>query len=178
MHNIFQESKNKTRVLILSTQPSVTQLLLEVLHFHQKNFDFYLENGKFNNENSDFVILETSDTAKATVFEPNIVLITAEISSEQAIPVIEKIVPGGVVIYHSNIADAVEHSLNFFRKLEYSGTAFSKNNSHFTLQTNIGEIPVSSFDENLIKNIDGLKLLSQQFGVMEEDFYEPVMNFE
>ena len=42
----------------------------------------------------------------------------------------------------------------------------------------MGEIPISTVDENLIKNIDGVKLLSQQFGVMEEDFYEPVMSFE
>ncbi|QOW10475.1 hypothetical protein Q73A0000_08905 [Kaistella flava (ex Peng et al. 2021)] len=178
MQNIFAESKNKTRVLVLSSQPSVMKLLLDVLNFHAKDFDFYLANGVFNNSNSDFVILETSDLEKAASFEPNIVLITSEISGEQIVPVIEKITPGGVLVYDSNIADIVEQSLNFFRKLEYSGTAFSKSNSNFALQTNIGEIPISSSDENLIKNIDGLKLLSQQFGVMEEDFYEPVMSFE
>lgn len=178
MENIFEESKNKTRVLVLSTRPSITKLLLEVLNFHGKDFDFYLDNGAFNNSNNDFVILETSDLEKATTFEPNIVLITSEISGEQAIPVLEKIIPGGILVYDSNLSEWVEKSLNFFRRLEYSGTNFSKSNSNFTLQTNIGAIPISSSDENLIKNIDGVKLLAQQFGVMEEDFYEPVMNFE
>ena len=65
----------------------------------------------------------------------------------------------------------------FFRKLEFPGTNFLKSNSNFILQTNIGAIPISSTDENLVQNIDGVKLLAQQFGVMEEDFYEPVMSF-
>ena len=59
MQNIFEESKNKTRVLVLSSQPSVAQLLLEVLQFHDKDFDFYLEDGSFKNSDTDFVIFET-----------------------------------------------------------------------------------------------------------------------
>ncbi len=178
MHNILAESKDKTRVLVLSSQPSVTQLLLEVLYFYGKEFDYYLENGDSKNTNNDFVIVETSDVEKASVLEPNIVLITSELSGAQVVPVIEKITPGGVLVYDSSISETVEQSVNFFRKLEYTGIAFSKNNSNFTLHTNIGEIPILSSDENLIKTIDGLQLLSQQFGVMEEDFYEPVMGFE
>ena len=178
MQNILEQSKNKTRVLVLSSQPSVTQLLLEVLRFHEKDFDFYLEDGSFKNSDTDFVILETSNLAEATSFEPNIALITSEISSKDVISVIEKITPGGVLVYHSNLSELVEESSNFFRKLEFSGTAFSKTDLKFTLQTNLGDIPISSSDENLIQNIEGIKLLSQQFGVMEEDFYEPVMSFE
>lgn len=177
MENIFEEFKNKTRVLVLSTQPSVMKLLLEVLHFHGKDFDYYLENGQFNNSNSDFIILETADLVKATLFEPNIALITSEFSGDILLPLINKITAGGILIYHSSISEMVDQSENFFRKLEFTETDFQKSNNSFTLQTNIGEIPVSSSDENLIKNIDGVKLLSQQFGVMEEDFYEPVMSF-
>jgi len=178
MTEIFDESKNKTRVLVLSTQPSAAKLLLEVLHFHGKNFDFYLENGDFSNTDNDFVILETSDLKKATLFEPNIVLITSEINNEDLIPFLGKITAGGVLVYHSNIAETVEQSQNFFRKLAFDDAEFLTSNHTFTLQTNIGAIPVATSDEILIKNIDGVKLLCQQFGVMEEDFYEPVMSFE
>ena len=48
MNKIFEESKNKTRVLVLSTHSSVMKLLLEVLNFYQKEFDYYLENGKLH----------------------------------------------------------------------------------------------------------------------------------
>ena len=178
MENIFEEFKNKTRVLVLSTQSSVIKLLLEVLSFHGKDFDYHLEDGEFKNTGNDFVILESSDIQKAASFEPNIVLISSEISDLNVHSVIEKITPGGVLVYHVDLAETIEQSTNFFRKLEFSGTDFSKINSIFNLQTNMGEIPISTVDENLIKNIDGVKLLSQQFGVMEEDFYEPVMSFE
>lgn len=178
MDKIFEESKNKTRVLIVSSQPSVAKLLLEVLRFHGKDFDFYLENGVGSNSNNDFVILETSDFEKASLFEPNIALITSEIDGEFLIPVIEKITAGGVLVYHSSISEIVEKSLNFFRKLEFTETKFQQSNNTFTLETNIGAIPISSSDEVLIKNIEGVRLLSQQFGVMEEEFYEPVMSFE
>lgn len=178
MHKILEESKNKTRVLVLSSQPSVTKLLLEVLNFNQKEFDYYLENGDHSNSHNDFVIFETSDAEKATLFEPNIALISSEISGEKIIPVLEKITAGGVLVYHSGISEIVDQSLNFFRKLEFIETKFQKLGNAFTLQTNIGAIPISSSDENLIQNIDGIKLLAQQFGVMEEEFYEPVMGFE
>ena len=178
MGNIFEESKNKTRVLVLSTQSSVTKLLIEVLHFHEKEFDFYLENGDFSNSNNDFVILETSDVQKATLFEPNIVLISSEIPAETIAPLLQKITAGGALVYHSSISETVENAQNFFRKLEFIETQFQKSNSTFTLQTNIGAIPILSSDEHLIKNIEGIKLLAQQFGVMEEEFYEPVMSFE
>lgn len=178
MGNIFAESKNKTRVLVLSTQSSVTKLLIEVLNFYEKEFDFHLENGCFNNANHDFVILETSNIEKASLFEPNIILISSEISGEMINPLLQKITAGGVLVYHSTISETVENSPNFFRKLEFSDTKFQKSNALFTLQTNIGAIPISSTDENLIKNMDGIKLLAQQFGVMEEEFYEPVMSFE
>lgn len=178
MENTFSEFKNKTRVLVLSTQTSVSKLLIEVLNFHQKEFDFYLKSSDFNNSNNDFIILETSDLAKATLFEPNIVLITSEFTGELIIPLLNKITAGGVLIYHSNLNEVVDKSENFFRKLEFAEIDFHQSNSTYTLQTNIGAIPITSSDEILIKNIEGVKLLAQQFGVMEEEFYEPVMSFE
>ena len=51
-------------------------------------------------------------------------------------------------------------------------------NEKLILTTALGEIPLISTDESLIKNLDGIQLLCQQFGVMEEEFYEPVMNFQ
>ena len=176
--NIFEASKNKTRVLVLSTHSSVMKLLLEVLNFYQKEFDYYLDNGDFTNSNNDFVILQTSDLEKATLFEPNIALITSEIPNEELPLLLQKITAGGVLIYSTSVSEAVEKSENFFRRLEFRETEFQKSNTTFTLQTNIGAIPVSFSEEILIKNMEGIKLLSQQFGVMEEEFYEPVMGFE
>ena len=177
MIHIFDEAKNKTRVLVFSTHSSIAKLLHEVLHFYDKDFGFYLENGDFENSSSDFAILETGDIEKATLFQPTIVLITSEIPGETIIPLLSKITAGGVLIYHSSLSEAVEKSENFFRKLEFDHPQFQKSVAGFVLETNIGAIPISSSDEHLLKNIEGVKLLSQQFGVMEEEFYEPLMSF-
>ena len=177
MANIFDEAKNKTRVLVFSTHSSIAKLLHEVLHFYDKDFGFYLENGDFENPSSDFAILETGDIEKATLFQPTIVLITSEIPGEAIIPLLSKITAGGVLIYHSSLSEAVEKSENFFRKLAFDHPQFQKSAAGFVLETNIGAIPISSSDEDLLKNIEGAKLLSQQFGVMEEEFYEPLMSF-
>ena len=123
------------------------------------------------------VILQTSDLEKATLFKPNIALITSEIPNEELPLLLQKITAGGVLIYSTSVSEAVEKSENFFRRLEFRETEFQKSNTTFTLQTNIGAIPVSFSEEILIKNMEGIKLLSQQFGVMEEEFYEPVMGF-
>lgn len=178
MQNIFRESKNKTRVLVLSTQPSITKLLLEVLRFNGKDFGYYQQNEIIDNLNADFVILETSDIEKASFFEPNIVLITSEISGEKLSSLLAKITAGGIVVYPAILREVVEQSETYFRRLEFEETAFQQSNNSFTLQTNLGPVPISSADQNLIKNTEGLKLLCQQFGVMEEEFYEPVMNFQ
>lgn len=178
MENMFEEFKNKTRVLVLSTQPCVAKLLLEVLNFHSKDFDFYVENDLDNKNNSDFIILETCNLQSAALFKPNIALLTSEMVGEEILSVLENMIAGGVLVYPISSDEIVAQSVNFFRKLAFTETEFHKTNETFILETNIGQIPVCSQDEFLIKNIDGVKLLTQQFGVMEEDFYEPVMSFE
>ena len=65
----------------------------------------------------------------------------------------------------------------FFRKLSFSNAEFKKDHHQIILQTEMGLIPINSSDENLVKNLEGIKLLSQQFGVLNEEFYEPVMGF-
>ena len=61
---IFEYSKNKTRVLVLSSIPSVAKLLKEVLDFNRKDFDYFLKEGSSSTHENDFVIFETSDIEK------------------------------------------------------------------------------------------------------------------
>ncbi|QDP86007.1 hypothetical protein FNJ88_10785 [Chryseobacterium sp. SNU WT5] len=176
MENNFEAFKNKTRVLVLSTQPSVSKLLIHVLEFNDKEFDFYLENGNAKNSYNDFVILETSDLDKAAKFQPNIVLITAEIPDSSISKVLNNVIAGGVLVHHTNISETVDNAGNFFRKLPFENALYQKSGNSFILQTSLGAIPISN--EAILQNIEGLQLLSQQFGILEENFYEPVMNFE
>ena len=174
---IFEIAKNKTRVLVLSSVSTVFELFLEVLNFNAKEFDYFSENGNSSNDGNDFVILETSNVENAEIFHPNIVLLTDEFPTEKFEILLKNIVSGGVLIYPESFEDAILNSENYFRKLPFSESEFQNLNGSITLKTEIGSIPVNSSDENLLKNIDGIKFLSQQFGVMEGEFYEPVMSF-
>ena len=76
MEKLLNSSKHKTRVLILTSCAEIAKLVLHVLNFNEKNFDFHLDNGESEESGNDFVILETFDLEKASAFKPNIVLIT------------------------------------------------------------------------------------------------------
>ena len=58
---IIAYSKNKTRVLVFSSQQKLSGLVLEILHFNDKEFDYFLADSEFRNEENDFVLFETSD---------------------------------------------------------------------------------------------------------------------
>lgn len=174
---ILDYSKNKTRVLLYTSQPSVSKMVCGVLDFYGKEYDFFPQSGLSKIEDNDFAIFETSDLENASQFQPNIVFISSEMDLQKSIPLLKNIIPGGVLIYSSQFEDTIESSNNFFRKLPFSISEFKKDNDQIILSTEMGSIPLSSTDENLIKNLEGIKLLCQQFGVMEEEFYEPVMSF-
>ena len=176
--DILTYSKDKTRVLLYTSNPSITHLIQKVLNFYEKEFDFFLENGLIQNEGNDFVILETSDLEKATQFKANIFFISDEINSDHIDSALQNITPGGILIYPIELEKVVNECQHFFRRLPFTDSLFLKNEHQFILSTQIGLIPLISTDENLIKNLEGIKLLCQQFGVMEEEFYEPLMSFE
>ncbi|KIA88992.1 hypothetical protein [Kaistella jeonii] len=175
---LLDYSKEKTRVLIYTSNPSIAKLVVEVLNFSCKEFDFFLEDGLTKNDDNDFVIFETSDIEKASQFKPTIFFISKEINSENIDPALRNITPGGILIYPSELETIVEECPHYFRKLPFQSSVFQKNTDQFVLSTEMGPIPVISRDEHLIKNLEGIKLLCQQFGVMEEEFYEPMMSFE
>lgn len=174
---IFEYSKDKTRVLVLSSVAPVVRLLKEVLDFNQKDADFVFSDGTSLKENNDFVVFETSDLDKAAAFQPNIALITDEINVEGTEALLKNIVSGGVLIYPENFEETVQNSENYFRKLPFSNTEILQKSGQNLIKTAYGDIPVNTSDENLLLNIGGIKLLAQQFGVMEEEFYEPLIGF-
>ena len=175
---LLSYATNKTRVLICTSPPSIIRLIIEVLNFYVKEFDYFLEDGSSKIEANDFVILETSDLEKATQFKANIFFISTEINSDQIDSGLKNITPGGILVYPTVLENTVEDCQHFFRLLPFADSLFQKNDNDFILNTEIGSIPLKSTEENLIQNLEGIKLLCQQFGVMEEEFYEPVMNFE
>ena len=82
------------------------------------------------------------------------------------------------MVYPENMEETVDEAENYFRKLSFSNAEFKTEGEKILISTEMGEIPLASGDANLVKNINGIKLLCQQFGIMEEDFYEAMMSFD
>lgn len=171
---LIDYSANKTRVLVYSTLPEISKLLLEILDFNGKKVDFFSAE-ESRTHDQDFILFQTSDLQEASLFQPNIALITDEISKEDVRELMKNIVAGGVLIFPQFLSDTVGSALHYFRKLPFEKADFQSENGTALLDTEIGPIPINARSENLINQLNGLKLLAQQFGVMEEGFYEPVM---
>ncbi len=174
---IFSSFRDKSRILIYSKTPSAAKCLVHILQFHQKDFDYILSNNS-SISNQDFIILESENLEIATEFQPNIVLISTETEVQDLPKIMENIVSGGVIIFPQGFENVVENSDQFFRKLSFNDFEIQNKNGNIELKTEIGFIPVPFSEENLVKNLKGIKLICQQFGVLEEDFYEPLMSFE
>ena len=175
---IFSSFRDKSRVLIYSKTPSVAKCLVHILDFHQKEFDYIFADNSSSISDQDFVILESNTPEIATEFQPNIVLISTEIDVQDLPLIMENIVSGGVLVFPHKFENEVENSNQFFRKLSFDDFEVQEKNGITELQTEMGNIPLSFKDETLVKNLKGIKLISQQFKVLEEDFYEPLMSFE
>lgn len=167
---LFEQNKDKTRVLITGNTSGISELIIKIIDFCGKDVDYILANGNAKNDGNDFLVFELNDSSIAGNFKPTVVLIAAEDSSDDFSEVLRKIVAGGILIYNENdgnVVNAVDSSENYFRKLPYTKPEINGN----YLKTAIGDIPVN-FDSKIIAHIDGARLLCQQLGIMEEEFYE------
>lgn len=187
---------------------TITSMILHVLHFHGKEVDYMvgaqLEGFdvmvKLTDDN-DFILLEGDEylsspmdlRSKFLLYKPSIALLsgiawdhinvfkTFEQYTEQFQKFVNSITLGGVLVYNEedeNVVKVVNESENYFRKLPYHTPEYEIVNGVVHLKTAIGDIPLSVFGRHNLLNIEGAKLICQQFGIMEEDFYEAIMSFK
>ena len=175
----FEQFQNNTRIVI---EPVFSDLLMHILQFHEKSIDYILNKDSYIEQN-DFVIFELNnpniDWNSNHFFKPNVLLLNS--ANDYTQELISTITPGGIFIYNGSdqkLVEVAENSNTFFRKIQFETPSFEKNNTSIILETEIGQIPVSSTDENFVAIIEGCKHLCQQLGIMEEDFYEAIMDFK
>ncbi|MBW8360051.1 MAG: hypothetical protein K0M63_09670 [Weeksellaceae bacterium] len=174
---MFEQYRDKTRILVLGS--ALQSLILHILNFHGKEVDI-VSQAPADPSNNDFAIMVTDDLDLATVFRPNLALLTINVPSGHAVPVLKRIVAGGVLIYPENSEDLL-HSLdgipNYFRKVPYSATTCVQEGKSAIWETDWGRLPLPFADPQVTEHLEGIKLLCQQLGMMEEPFYEALMNF-
>ncbi|MCL1672608.1 UDP-N-acetylmuramate--L-alanine ligase [Elizabethkingia ursingii] len=187
---------------------TITSMILHVLHFHQKDVDYMvgaqLEGFdvmvKLTKDN-DFMILEGDEYLSSTLdprskfllYQPNIALMsgiawdhinvfkTFDDYIEQFRRFVATITPGGVLVYNEEdeeVVKVVDAAENYFRKLPYKTPEYEIVNGVVNLITSIGHIPLSVFGQHNLLNMEGARLICQQLGIMEEEFYDAIMSFK
>jgi len=187
---------------------SITSMILHVLHFHGKEVDYMvgaqLEGFdvmvKLTEEN-DFMVMEGDEYLSSTLdrrpkillYKPNIALIsgiawdhvnvfpTFENYVHQFELFVDSITPGGALIYNSedeNVIRVVESSEKQLKKFPYKTPEYSIDDGTSYLQTEEGPIPLEIFGKHNLNNLEGARLICNQLGVMDDDFYEAIQSFK
>ena len=175
----YEKFQHKTRVVIAGNlhKQEATTLFLHIIHFFGNKMDYIISSSE-NIQGNDFVLFE-AENDELLNYHPNIVLITENNESNLTENFLKTVIGGGIVIFNEEneaLMNTIENSENFFRKIPYKTPDFYTTNNVNYLTTDIGEIPVKISQENL-SYIEGVKHLCQHIGIMEEDFYEALMEF-
>lgn len=187
---------------------SITSMILHVLHYHEKEVDYMVgaQLDGFDvmvklTEENDFMVMEGDEYLSSTLdrrpkillYQPNIALIsgiawdhinvfpTFENYVHQFELFIDSITPGGALIYNQDdpeVVKLVEKTEKPLKKFAYSTPDFTIEDGISYLQTEEGPIPLEVFGKHNLSNLEGARLICNQLGVMDEDFYEAIQSFK
>ncbi|WP_128330685.1 UDP-N-acetylmuramate--L-alanine ligase [Apibacter sp. HY039] len=187
---------------------TITSMILHVLNYHHKEVDYMvgaqLEGFdtmvKLTHDN-EFIILEGDEylsspidrRSKFLLYQPNIALIsgiawdhinvfpTFDSYKQQFTDFVNSISPGGALIYNQEdqeVVEVVEKSENYLKKFPYHTPEYTIRDEQVFLQTHEGEVRLSVFGRHNILNLEGARLICNQLGVWDEEFYEAIISFK
>lgn len=183
MQTILEISKNKTKIVAYGDDENlVAKIVLHTTFFLGKEIDFVAFGRENTSPENDFILFElNSENADFLELKPNILAICKKVEHRDYFSkCIESITSGGILIYDesdSEVAEIVENSTNYFRRITYQSPHFQKNGNLLVLQTELGEISLK-IEEKDAPLLEASRLLCQQIGIQEEEFYEALLNFD
>ena len=187
---------------------TITSMILHVLHYFDRDEDYMVgaQLEGFDvmvklSEDSDFMIMEGDEYLSSTLdrrpkfllYQPNIALLsgiawdhinvfpTFENYVEQFDLFVNSITNGGVVVYNQEdieVMKVVQRSQNPIRKIPYKTPAHEIIDGITYLETVDGPIPLEIFGKHNLSNLEGARLICNQLGIMDEDFYEAIQSFK
>lgn len=187
---------------------TITSMILHVLHYHQKEVDYMVgaQLEGFDvmvklTEHNDFMVLEGDEylssaldrRPKILLYQPNIALLsgiawdhinvfpTFENYVHQFELFLDSITPGGAIVYNSEDAEVVkvvESCQKALKRFPYKTPEYTIEDGITYLQTIDGPIPLEVFGKHNLSNIEGARLICNQLGVMDEEFYEAIQSFK
>ena len=187
---------------------TITSMILHVLNYHHVDIDYMVgaQLEGFDTmvkltDHNEFIVLEGDEylsspidrRSKFLLYQPNIALIsgiawdhinvfpTFDSYKQQFIDFVNSISQGGALIYNEEdkeVADVVGKSENYLKKFPYHTPDFVIRDEKVYLQTDSGELLLSVFGRHNLLNMEGARLICNQLGVQDEDFYEAIASFK
>ncbi|BAV94658.1 Mur ligase domain-containing protein [Ichthyobacterium seriolicida] len=201
---IYEYSKNKTRIVIAgsSQRANIISMILHVLQYNDIEIDYVLSKGVKANvsltSHNNFILIEGDEylsynnSSSINAYKPNITLLSSinweysdtfkslEDYLERFKALIDSITYGGCVVYNSQdnlVSGICESSTNFIKKFPYRVPEFSFKKGNYYINTFEGEVPLGIKDEFDLLNIEASRLISNQIGINDSDFYEAIIYF-
>jgi UDP-N-acetylmuramate: L-alanyl-gamma-D-glutamyl-meso-diaminopimelate ligase len=207
---LYTHSQNKTRVVIGGShgKTTITSMILHVLGYHSRSADYMVgaqlegfdtmvhltsENEFMLMEGDEYLSSPIDRRPKFHLYAPNIALISGiawdhinvfpsfEKYREQFSIFIEKIVPGGTLVYNQEdpeVRTLVEQSTHPIKKIPYSVAEHDIQEGVTYLETTEGPMPVEIFGAHNLSNLEGARWICQLMGIDAEDFYEAIASFK
>lgn len=169
--NMCEGYRDKTRILILGAVAG--KLYRHILDFSGSEIDLVTPASSPSSSN-DFALLISDEAESAAAFSPNIVLHTLAQSGDK---VLEHLVAGGIYIFPENSETVDEPGAVFLRRIPYPVSSYNVAHASAVVTTELGPLPVSVNDTSLLDHLEGVRILCQHTGIMEEVFYEALMNY-
>lgn len=81
--------------------------------------------------------------------------------------------------YDKNLANLVENNTKYFKKITFDILPYSiDSNGDTSIDSSIGKVPIKVFGKHNISNMSGARWICNQLGVMDEEFFESIADFE
>ncbi|MDR1877090.1 MAG: Mur ligase domain-containing protein [Flavobacteriaceae bacterium] len=187
---------------------TITSMILHVLNYHHIDVDYMVgaQLAGFDTmvkitEHNEFIVLEGDEylsspidpRSKFLLYQPNIALVsgiawdhinvfpTFDTYKQQFLNFINSISQGGVLIYNEEdkeVIEAVERSGNYIKKFPYHTPGYTIKDEKVFLQTSEGEVQLSLLGRHNLLNLEGARLICNQLGVQNEEFYEAIISFK
>jgi len=170
-NELLKFSEQKTRILILEKNGLISKKIIEISENQQVEIG-YLDGNHIQNSESDFFLFNTDNLDLASEFQPTVALISKGFN-QNILKITQQITGGGIAIFPENISEQLLQSTNFFRKLPFE---FPINSENSDIETDFGTISLENQTQEIVENIFGMKILAQQIGIMEEEFFDEIIN--
>jgi len=186
---------------------TITAMVMHVLRDQQMDFDYLVGSGIQGfetmvkiTEDAPLIIIEGDEYLSSAIdprpkfhlYYPHVVLLsgiawdhmnvfpTFEEYKKQFRKFLEIITGGGKVFYYDGdpvLAEVIDASHWCLLKIPYREHPYRVDSGRFVLHTKYGEVPLTLFGRHNMQNIQGARLICNDLGVEDHDFYDSIQTF-